>query len=378
MNPFGWRIAGTFVGILMVPLIYIFAKRMFKKSWIAAAACLFMTFDFMHFAQTRISTIDVYVTFFIMLMYLFMYKYYTMSFYDTEFKKTLMPLLLSGICMGLGVAAKWTGAYAGAGLGIIFFYTMALRYNEYRVAVKNRSGSSNGIPNKQIIDEFKPKLIKTLGWCIVFFVIIPIVIYYLSYIPYMMTPSGQGLSTITVNIDSMYTYHAKTVLNSTHSFSSEWYKWPIMVRPVWLYSGTTADGLKEGISTFGNPAVWWTGIAAVFYMGYLAIFKKDRTALFLLIAYFAQLVPWMGVKRMTFIYHYFPCVPFMVLMLGYSLKDIYESAKNKKAVMIGAGVFTAIVIVLFIMFYPVISGHGASREYITTFLKWFSTWQLIS
>lgn len=31
--------------------------------------------DFMHFAQTRIATIDVYITFFIILMYYFMYDY---------------------------------------------------------------------------------------------------------------------------------------------------------------------------------------------------------------------------------------------------------------------------------------------------------------
>lgn len=378
MVPFGWRIAGTVVGILMIPVIYVFAKKLLKYSWLAIITCLFLTFDFMHFAQTRIATIDVYVTFFIMLMYLFMFKYYSMSFYDTEFKKTLVPLALSGVCMGLGVASKWTGAYAGAGLGIIFFYTMAVRYNEYRIASMNLSGSSNGIPNRQIAEEFKPKLLKTLAWCVVFFVVIPLVIYCCAYIPYLKTPSSDGWKTVIVNMNSMYTYHAKTVLNSTHSFSSEWYKWPVMVRPIWYYSGTAADGLKEGISSFGNPAVWWTGIAALLYMIYIAIAKKDKKALFLVIAYFAQLVPWMGVSRLTFIYHYFPCVPFIVLMLGYSIYDIYESAKNKKAVIIGAVIFTVIVIALFILFYPVLSGQPCSPEFAKQWLKWFDSWVLLS
>lgn len=378
MVPFGWRIAGTIVGILMIPVIYIFAKKLLKHSWLAIITCLFLTFDFMHFAQTRIATIDVYVTFFIMMMYLFMYKYYTMSFYDAEFKKTLVPLALSGICMGLGVASKWTGAYAGVGLAIIFFYTMAIRYNEYRIASMNLSGTSNGISNRKIAEKFKPKLIKTLAWCVIFFVIVPIIIYCCAYIPYMQTPSGHGLKTVAENIDSMYTYHAKTVLNSTHSFSSEWYKWPIMARPIWYYSGSAADGLKEGISSFGNPAVWWMGIPALFYMIYLAFAKKDQKALFLVIAYFAQLVPWMGVSRMTFIYHYFPCVPFLVLMLGYAIKTIYDNTKNKKAVIIGALVFTAVVIGLFILFYPVLSGKPCDPEFAKHWLKWFDSWVLLS
>ena len=52
MVPFGWRIVGTVFGIFMIPIIYIFAKRMLKKSWLALAVCLLFTFDFMHFAQT--------------------------------------------------------------------------------------------------------------------------------------------------------------------------------------------------------------------------------------------------------------------------------------------------------------------------------------
>ena len=36
--------------------------------------------------------------------------------------------------MGFGVASKWTGAYAGAGLGVIFFIDLYRRYREYKFA----------------------------------------------------------------------------------------------------------------------------------------------------------------------------------------------------------------------------------------------------
>ena len=32
-----------------------------------------------------------------------------------------MPLFLSGLCMGLAVASKWTGCYAGVGLALLFW-----------------------------------------------------------------------------------------------------------------------------------------------------------------------------------------------------------------------------------------------------------------
>lgn len=377
MNPFGWRIAGTVFGIFMIPIIYIFAKKLLKKQWLAIVTCILFTFDFMHFAQTRIATIDVYVTFFIMLMYLFMFKYYTMSFNDTPVKKTLLPLALCGTSMGLGIASKWTGIYAGAGLAVIFFYTLFVRWREYKYALLNPNGETDGIKHKDVIDNFRNNIGITLGWCVIFFVIVPAIIYGLSYIPYLLVPDSQGLKTIIDNQHSMLTYHGKTVLGSTHPYSSRWYEWIIMKRPIWYYSGTVSDGVKEGISAFGNPLVWWLGIPAFFWLIYNAIMKKDKKCVFLIIAYLTQLVPWIPIERLTFIYHYFPCVPFITLMIGYSIKLLYDEAKNKKAVMYGAFVYAGLVIVLFIMFYPVLSGHPCSTWYADHFLKWFDSWVLL-
>ena len=377
MCPFGWRIAGTLFGIIMVPIIYMFAKKLLKKSWLAVVTCLLFTFDFMHFAQTRIATIDVYVTFFIMLMYYFMYKYYSTSFYDTSFKKGLGMLALCGTCMGFGIASKWTGVYAGVGLAVLFLITLYKRYDEYRYAVKYPNGTTDGISHKFIRENFKPYMIKTIIWCCIFFIAVPVIIYCLSYIPYLQAPDANGFKTIFDNQNSMYTYHAKTVLGSEHPFSSRWYEWIVMKRPIWYYSGTVSDGIKEGISSFGNPLVWWLAIPAFFYMVYRTFKNRDKNSLFLVIAYLAQLVSWIPVTRLTFIYHYFPCVPFIVLMIGYSLLCIYNEAKNKKVAMYSIFGYTALVIILFIMFYPVLSGQPCSTNYAEHFLKWFDSWVLL-
>ena len=373
MNPFGWRVIGTLFGVLMIPCIYLFAKKLLKQSWLAVITCLLLTFDFMHFAQTRIATIDVYVTFFIILMYYFMYQYYSMSFYDTPFKKTLLPLGACGICMGLGIASKWTGIYAGAGLAVLFFMTIYKRYREYRYAKTDPKGSSDGISHQFVIEHFGSYTKKTVLFCCIMFIAVPLLIYLAAYIPYLAA-NGEGLSGIWKNQQDMLTYHGKTVVSSTHSYSSRWYQWPIMYRPIWYYSGTVSDTLKEGISSFGNPLVWWIGIPAFFYMIWNAFKKKDKAALFLCIAYIAQLLPWTVVFRTTFIYHYFPDVPFVVLMIGYSIYLLYQREKGFK---IAAVFYTVAVIVLFAMFYPVLSGQPVNPEYVQQYLKWFDSWTLI-
>ncbi len=449
MVPFGWRFIGTLFGVFMVPIVYLLAKRIFKNKWFAVLGCVLFTFDFMHLAQTRLATIDTYVTLFIMLMYYYMYKYYTQSFYERPLYKTLIPLGISGIFFGLAVASKWTGLYAGVGLAIVFFITIYDRYREYKYALRMPKEETNGVSNKVIIDTFKQNTAKTLLFCCVMFIAVPFAIYALSYIPYMNTPSGEGFKTIFTNAESMLTYHGKTVVDSTHPYSSYWFEWPIMYKPIWYYSNTLEGDMRQGISAFGNPAVWWIGIIAVAYclaqaiiiplksknyfgknkylfsLAYSMIFAvlciiagtygegnenltrllpcvllysgvmigvfviamafdgqitqtSNRTPVFLLMGYFSGYMPWMLVLRTTYIYHYFPCVVFVVLMIVYSIKCIYDNTEKKKSVIAVTAVYGLIVIGLFVLFYPVLTGQPVSLGFAEKYLKWFESWVLVA
>lgn len=373
MNPFGWRIMGTLFGIAMVPLLYIFARRLLGPVWLAAVTTVLFTFDFMHFTQTRIATIDVFVTFFIMLMYYFMYWYLNTSFYDAPLKKTFLPLGLCGISMGLAVACKWTGVYAGAGLAILFFWNLYRRYEEFCYAKKSPSEVTGGIVHKEVIAGFKQKTLKTIGFCILFFVVAPVVIYTLSYIPFV-DGTGRGLfASMLRNQETMFSYHSH--VDASHPYSSWWYQWPVMYRPIWYYSGHVSETVSEGISAFGNPLVWWMGIPAFGCMAALFYKERDKKAGFLMLAYLAQYVPWFFVTRITFIYHYFPSVPFVALMIGYS---ICRQAEKRPFLRNAAYVYGGAAVVLFFLFYPVLSGAPVDKNFVAMFLRWFDSWVLVS
>lgn len=386
MNPFGWRIAGTVLGILMVPVIYLFGKRLTDNTSATALACILFAFDFMHFTQTRIATIDVYITFFVLLMYFFMYRYCQYSFYDTALSKTLVPLGACGVCMGLGIASKWTGVYAGAGLALIFFGVLWRRYREYRYAESVPEGESNGIAHAHILQAFLPNTVKTLVFCLFFFVIAPGLIYLLSYLPFV-DYAGEGLfHRMLENQTAMYDYHS--TLEASHPYSSSWYEWPVLRRPVWYYSSVVSGtygsgGVREGISAFGNPLVWWPGIPAAFHMFWLWAKKKDRTAAFLLTGYMAQYLPWFFVTRITFIYHYFPSVAFVVLMIVYSLLKLSGSNAGRNTGNLPARKFLPLTVIygsgaflLFLMFYPVLAGQPVDASYVDRWLRWFNSWVL--
>ena len=368
MTPFGWRFMGALFGVLMLPLFYALAKKMFEDSFWAGIATFVFAFDFMHYTQTRLATIDTYVVFFLIGMYYCMYVYTKMNFFRQNLARTLVPLFFGGIFTGLAMASKWQGAYGAAGLAVIFCWVLLQRHGEYRA-----DGAAN--------EKFWRKAGLTCAACVGFFVIIPVTIYVLSYIPYWNTgslyPERHFLAAVWQNQLDMFNYH--TGLEAVHPFTSSWWQWIINHRPIWLFSNYLGGGMAQGISSFGNPLVWWAGIGGLVYCIYAAIARRDKTAIFLVIAYLAQILPWMLVPRIAFIYHYFPNVPFLVLMVVYALKEsrlfavlkVFSSPK-KLAVSFALATFA-----LFVLFYPVLTGIPVSRDFVDIYLRWLPTWVLL-
>lgn len=356
MDPFGWRCMGVLFGVMMLPVLYILLKRMFGYTGAAACGTIVFAFDFMHYTQTRLATIDTYAVFFTLCMYLFMYLWLE----ERDGKRGLLWLGLSGLSFGLGAASKWVCIYAGAGLGVIWLLSWIFRFAR---------------------EEEKPwkALGKNIAWCLLFFVAVPAAVYYVSYWSYAPSQGVDGpfrlfrpeyAKIVLDNQSYMFNYHADLV--ATHPYSSKWYQWVLDIRPILYYLEYFDDGSRSAFAAFSNPLVCWGGLLAMGGMGWLAIRERDKKALFILIGYLANLLPWVLVSRLTFAYHYFPCTVFLVLALGYLFADL---RKRDVKWPLSVGGFTALCVGLFVMFYPVLSGVRASGAYTGHFLKWFSdTW----
>ncbi len=362
MTPFGWRFSGTLFGVLMLPIFYLLAKKIFSRTMWASFATILFSLEFMHFEQTRIATIDSYTVFFILLMYLAMYIYYNTNFHDVKFSKSLAPLVLCAIFSGFAIASKWQGFYALAGLAVLFFAVIFLRYKEFLYAKK--------YDNDAIVKKFSPLASASINTCIILIFLITLPIYFLSYFMFIKTPGVNGFLGVLKNQDFMFSYHA--FLNATHPFSSKWWQWILNLRPILFYNNNFSPDLRAGISCFANPLICYGGLVGFFYCIAKLSKKFDKDIFFLIVGYVAQLLPWVFITRLTFAYHYFPCIPFLILLFTYFIKD-YLYPKFGKKILVITICLTAI---LFFMFYPVISGMPISTFYINTYLKWFSTWQL--
>lgn len=350
MNTFAYRFMGNIAGILMIPVIYALAKNIFKNRKWAILAGILMTFDCFHFAQTRMGTVDSFLVLFIMLSALFMYKYIVMDKND-KLNKKLLNLFLSGLFIGCSIATKWTGLYAGLALAIIFFGNMI--YQNW----------------KKPKDEKDPDLIKVLLACVVFFVVIPLTIYVLSYLlfPTIYPNKVEGISGLIEQTKNMYEYHSK--LTATHDFSSAWYTWPIMYKPVWYYVSYPGGDIVSTIVGIGNPAIWWFGVVAALFTLVMSILKRKREYLFITVFILCSWLPYLFIGRCMFMYHYFPTLPFIMLAIVALVRFITQKIRSN-SFYLG---YVILVVVLFILFYPVISGMLTSADYINS-LKWLKSW----
>jgi len=367
MNPFGWRFMGALFGVMMLPAMYLLAKQLTKKTSLSFIAMFLLAVDSMHFTQSRIATVDTYAVFFIMVMYLFMFRYWQMNMNRDPFLKTLVPLGLSGLFFGFACASKWIGLYAGVGLAIIFFTSVWLRFKEYLCARKDAPGTLS-----ENLKDFPLHLVATLLFCVVMFIIVPVIIYFLTYY-WHYAPRGQfNVKTVWEMQKQMFSYH-NGLGGDTHFFRSPWYEWPLVEKPMWYYSSDTAYlglGVVSSISCMGNPAVWWTGaVALVILLVLPAVAKKSSSAPFLIaVGFMSQFLPWVLITRSTFIYHYFASVPFIILATVYLLGKLKNL--DSYAFYTAAGTLMALGLFLFIAFYPLESGFPCSYDYALR-LRWF-------
>ena len=204
----------------------------------------------------------------------------------------------SGFFFGLAVSCKWSGFYGGVGLALIWLAVLIRRFRR------------EGIGWREVW--------KVCGISVAFFIIVPAVIYLLSYIPFVPADPDMG-------------FWEKVAKNQVN--------------------------------------MWWAGLFILFAGLYDLAGHMEGRKMFLAIAYGIPLVPWLFISRYTFLYHYYPSLPFLALMTGVWAE---ERGGKGKAVLLCCVVCSA---ALFVMFYPIISGMKVETRYVVRWLQWLPGWK---
>jgi len=336
MTPFGWRFMNVLFAGVLIFMAYYFALHLFKKQEYAFISAFLMTYSFMHLSQARVGLIDTFGVLFVFISYFYLYRFIV--------QQQLSRLLISGVFFGLAAAVKWSAVFAALGFVLIALYLLWSKY-----------------PLQKRFSGYKLLLYGVLSYGVIGFLV-----YAFSFFDiYGHTHSIQSIINYNTN---MYHYHS--TLQATHPYSSPWWSWPLDMKPMGYYK-EIKQGFLSSINALGNPAIFWVGIVAVFYLFVLTILRKSLEAAFILLAFLGLYLPYIFIGRLMFIYHFYYAVPFLLLAIVTMLKDGMERFVFVRKMY---GVYLCIVAGLFLAFYPVLSGYAVSQSYVTQWLKWFPTW----
>lgn len=354
MNPLGWRIMAYLCGVIMIPLIYHFAQKVFKSNRAAIFAALLLMFDFMHFTINRYALIDSMVTLFICVEYLLLF-YYIENQKLAKLSSAQNNLWGIAFFFALALATKWIALFSlTALLPIIIYYEFF---------------HSNKQINKQN-SKFKSEL-KLL--CLSVFVVI---LYSSSFIPQYLLSQDESNNFISFIIQqhlAMWHYHTGFAVTHHHQFESPWWSWPLMLRPEKIYSWMNfVTKQYSSVVLMGNPAIWWFSIVAVMLMAINFIKTRIWQLGFILLAIASQYLPYMFLKRTSFIYYLYSVTPFMILAITWALDAALK--RPEKSLKRLVWVYLVLVIGLFILFYPAISGLEIHRDYTYRYLLWYQSW----
>jgi dolichyl-phosphate-mannose--protein O-mannosyl transferase len=345
-NPFSWRIMGVVFATMMIPVIYALGLALFKTRAAATIAASLLSLDFMHFSMSRVGTVDTYLVFFILLSTLFFYLNYEKMSRGSgpDFRFILMGVIF----FSLAFSVKWIAVFSLLGEAILFLTIWML-----------------GPSQSESLTERLNSLIKPLLVITVIILIVGGGIYLASFIPYALI--GHSLYDIYNAQWSMLAYHTE-MSAYTHQNSSNWWQWPTILVPLWLYIKELPGGMISIISAMGNPVVWWTGLIAVISATVDGA-KRKWPYLFLGILYFSQLLPYALISRYLFIYHYYAEVPILCLAIAGLVHEMWYKPQQKKYVII----LIVATCIMFAIFYPVISGYPIPQWY-DSYLRWFRGW----
>jgi dolichyl-phosphate-mannose-protein mannosyltransferase len=339
-KPFGWRFFQALFGGFGTLVIYTLGKELFESKRAGIIAAFLFTFESFIFVLSRIAMVDIFLMVFILLSSLFLVKYVKTS--------RVLFLIISGVFAGTAVSTKWNGLYAVEFIGFIAF--IVILYREWVVNAQRNISS-----------------ILKLLWVIPIFILIPLGVYTLVHLPFFLY--GNSIGDFIYLQKSMYGYHKG--LNATHPYASSWWGWPLLLRPVYLYFESLGQESAH-IYTIGNPLIWWTGCAFLLW-GVIEVIRKELPGLaFATLSVFAYWLPWaLSPRKLVFIYHFLPSLPFIILIIAYFLDLAWARSRYGRAFVV---VYLVAALGMIVYFYPIIAAIPVSNDSLSRFF-WLKSWR---
>lgn len=314
INPLAFRWVSALSGVMLIYVGYKLALEIFNQRGFALLVALFLTLDGSLLVDSRFGFINIFFSLFGLMAMLFFIKGIKGN--------SLSYFALAGFLLGAAVSVKWNGlGFWLSGLLLTLQFFILHKYITHHRDMK------------EVITIFH---LKALGLVFLF----PFAVYLAFWLPDLL----HNNSNLIDQHSQMISYHFENTDQKSHPYSSPWYTWPMMIRPIAYFfeSGAQSESIIidvevfKAIHLFPNPALNFFSLIAVVilslkWIGYLSESlgnRKIRDELylssFILFGFYANFLPWALASRSTFIYHYQPAAIFSFFALAYFIYRLMQ------------------------------------------------------
>jgi len=369
-EPWMYRWISALAGLLTPFALGWLAWESSHRLRLTILAILFTSIEGLFLVESRYGLINIWLILFGVLGNAFFMK----SLRSHGSKLSIFCLIFSGLFLGACISIKWTGiAFLVAPwtlwillklekIFLMHHVTIAKKVDTVKFTLNFCYADCKAILsyemekcNRGIYEKLQSQSFSKLILCLL---VIPAALYTLQWQPHLR-----------INSISFIQAHQQTLnfhesMKEEHPYCSKWYTWPVMLRPVGYFFGTsksinnslppnTPGSDKKGHDIFydvhgmGNPPLWWCSIFAligtaayailalkalltakfsisssqkkseIFSLKVKSLDQEQIFSIYLLIGYLGSLLPWAGISRCVFIYSYMPSLVFAILSLAY-------------------------------------------------------------
>jgi dolichyl-phosphate-mannose-protein mannosyltransferase len=357
-NPLGWRAMSAIFGSLTLVGMFFWSFALFRdvaqSLWVTAITF----FDQILYVQARIATLDI----FLMTFCTFALVFFTLSVKERQASRSFGFAILMGISLGLAIACKWSGLFLLFGIMAVKLLLGLLRVWRVRFEDPREADFFSGDVWAAITP---PVAALVLG-------LIPLLVYFVSYVPQII---HEGTLYEFVNSHRRM-YEIMSGDPGTHPYSSLWFQWPAMTRPVWYLfhldgNAWTVENRVQAVVALVNPAVLVAGEIAITIAAYRWISAREMNSMIVTVGFFSQYLPWAAnPKGLEFSYYFFPSLLCLGPALGLVLLRPGGDGRNwpAMAMLVVAGL-------CFVFFMPILSAHvGVTPQGFGSRI-WFQSWR---
>ncbi|MBB5710143.1 phospholipid carrier-dependent glycosyltransferase [Sphingomonas xinjiangensis] len=353
-NPFGWRslpsVAGTASVLAVFAMLWLLTVSMRAALVGAVLAAVNQTL----FVQARTGMLDIFLgTFLLWALVLLLW-----AMRGTP-RQAWARWIAAAVLLGLATGVKWSAVPYIALIGVAF---VTIRILDARQARRSLAWvlAGNDQPHWPGIATLPGLLV--LG-------LVSVGIYFLTFLPaFFYTVEPLTLSGLIPLQRQMYALQTQVL--PSHNYQSDWWSWPLMLRPIW-YFYEWDRGAQRGVLLIGNPVVMWGGLAAVLACFWAGVRERSSTALGVALLWSASLTIYALIpKSLGFYYYYhlsgiFLCVAIPVAFLH------FDRGRGRG----WEEWFLAAAVVGFAYFYPILAASPLKDAQGFQHWMWFPNWR---